>query len=196
MNQIVKLQVYEGKLAKNEDGTWITQNHAYKVRYGSKEWELLKVNGGKMFSKIEVIEVLEEKITFGEKEVKGKKVPTQKHDYVPVEIKQSLLEEVAAILKPKAEKTEKEMIAELNAKIEALTSAQAVAPAIEAPVKPSATVEAPNEVQSNGADQGQDAEDETLEQLQEKYEVLAGKKPNQLWKERRLLTEIESMLSK
>jgi hypothetical protein len=154
------------------------------------------VNGGKMFSKIEVIEVLEEKITFGEKEVKGKKVPTQKHDYVPVEIKQSLLEEVAAILKPKAEKTEKEMIAELNAKIEALTSAQAVAPAIEAPVKPSATVEAPNEVQSNGADQGQDAEDETLEQLQEKYEVLAGKKPNQLWKERRLLTEIESMLSK
>jgi hypothetical protein len=184
MNQIVKLQVYEGKLAKNEDGTWITQNHYYKVRYGSKEWELLKTNGVKMFSKIEVVEVLEEKIIFGEKEVKGKKVPTQKHEYISIVIPQPIIDEVAEILKPKSEKTEKELIAELNAKIDALTSGNAVAPAIEAPAKPTA----PPKSDEEG--------DETLEELQAKYEALTGKKPNQLWKERRLLTEIESLQNK
>ena len=180
MNQIVKLQVYEGKLARNEDGTWMTKNHAYKVRYGTKEWDLLKVNGVKMFSKIEVLEVLEEKIIFGEKEVKGQKVKTQTHEYTSVEIPQSIIDEVAAILTPKKEKTADEKIAELNAKIEALTSANAAVTPIMQPVKPS----------------NEDQEDESLEALQAKYEALANKKPNALWKERKLLTEIEALQSK
>lgn len=169
MNQIVKLQVYEGKLAKNEDGTWITRNHAYKVRYGTKEWDLLKVNGVKMFSKIEVLEVLEEKIIFGEKEVKGQKVKTQTHEYTSVEIPQSIIDEVAAILTPKKEKTADEKIAELNI-IETI------------PTTPTPSSE--NE------------EDESLEALQAKYTELKGEAPDQRWKERKLLTEIEALQSK
>lgn len=185
MNQIVKLQVYEGKLAKNEDGTWITQNHAYKVRYGTKEWDLLKLNGAKMFSKIEVLEVLEEKIIFGTKEVKGKEVRTQKHEYAPIEIPQSIIEEVGAILNPKVEKSSDDKIAELNAKIDALTSGNAVSTPIVQPEKPS--MQAPPK---------EDEEDESLEALQAKYTELKGEAPDQRWKERKLLTEIEALQSK
>jgi|TARA_R110000851_G_C12841748_1_gene541840 hypothetical protein len=178
--EIVNVKVYIGKLSKNEDGSWATENHPVKIRKPSKEWGLFLSNAKLMYSKVELTEVLKETVVHGTKKVKGQEVATQKHKYEAVKSSNEIIEEIKAIYISKVELTEDQIrIAGLEAKLEALSAAKE-------PVKES------KKVVANIPEDLNDDIDE-IEELRIEYFGLAEKKPHHLWKEDKLKEEIEKL---
>ena len=177
--EIVKVQVYTGKLQKNEHGEWTTKNNPYKVRKPSKEWNLFLNNAPNMYSKVELLEVTEEKVIHGEKTVRGKIQATQKHEYNVIESPKDVVDAIEGVLKKKVNLSpEQKEIAELRAKLDALIESK--------PKEPKLEKKKIDEV-----------DDEIIE-LRAKYKELhpENKDANKLWKERKLGEEIEKLENK
>lgn len=129
---LVDLQIFQGKLAKNEDGSWITANHGMKIFYPSKEWNTFIEMADRIYSKVTLNNVKEEFISNKTKvNGEGKTIPYQEHEYklidTPKEI-QSIIDTLSdklagTIKKPQTE--EQKQIKELQDKLNALIDSKA-----------------------------------------------------------------------
>lgn len=171
--EIVKLQVYRGKVTRNENGEIDSENQPTKIARPSKEWNLFLQHAPVMYTKVEIIQVTQEIITHGEKTLHGKIIPTQTHDYKLVETSEEIKAEVAGIFKTKVVQTpEQKQIAELTKRLNDLSG-----------VEPANIEDVKIATNSTNSD---------LEALRQKYFDLYQEKPSHLMKEKGLKAAIEA----
>jgi hypothetical protein len=180
--ELVTMQVFRGELKKGEDNEWKTENNPMRLHVPSKGWDLFLERASSMFTKVELIKVQEQKIAFGEKEVKGKKVPTQKHEYVDVDSRQEIIDAINGIFSAKAKLTPEQIqINELKAMVNDLKGKTEPKKAVKKEV-------------AIPTDLNDDIDE--MEQLRVNYFELAEKKPHHLWKEDKLKEEIAKLEAK
>jgi hypothetical protein len=169
--EVVVTRRFIGKLAKEPDGEWTTENQLVRTHRPSLEWNLFLQLGKMMYSKVELVEVFDEKIEFGTKKVKGQDVKTQKHIHTKIEASDDIKREIEDIHAEKIELTpDQKKIADLEAKLESFMASGA------------SKTEDPNK---SGYE---------LKPSVAKYKEVFGKKPHHTWSEEQINEKIEAKL--
>jgi hypothetical protein len=167
--EIVKLQIYTGKLLKNENGEWQTQNQSIKIERPSKEWNLFLKNAAIMYSKIELVSVDKQTTKQEKKMVNGKEIGFQTHLYDPITPSDAIINEVNSIFGKKANLTaDQQRIADLESKLAQLMAKS----------------------ESKTPTETKETTSSVLESLRDEYFTLIGKKPHHKMNEESLIEAI------